>query len=228
MVIAAESISTLTAVKWQPVRVEASADGTRGYSYGYAIYGQPQSGPPAIRVDRYIAYWRREASGWRIVAYAEHMERGPRRSRSPLRRGTRSPPTCRCRVATARGRRAVRPTKRSPAMRGEWGREWRSGDVRHRMRRCFRRREFITGPVAITGSFGAATGSRSLLVWHPVLGDVADSGDLGFTVGNAVFTGERKDGTPEVRYSRYLTVWKRQKDGSWRFVVDGGSARPGG
>jgi ketosteroid isomerase-like protein len=29
-----------------------------------------------------------------------------------------------------------------------------------------------------------------------------------------------------VGYSKYLTVWKKQRDGSWRFVADGGSARP--
>jgi ketosteroid isomerase-like protein len=85
--------------------------------------------------------------------------------------------------------------------------------------------EFITGPGAITDSFGPPD-KKSSLVWHPVEGEIAKSGDLGFTVGNAVFTGEREDGAPIVRYSKYLTVWKRQRDGSWRYVVDGGSARP--
>jgi ketosteroid isomerase-like protein len=41
-----------------------------------------------------------------------------------------------------------------------------------------------------------------------------------------VYTGKRADGAPEVRYSKYLTVWKKQRDGRWRYVVDGGSARP--
>jgi ketosteroid isomerase-like protein len=85
--------------------------------------------------------------------------------------------------------------------------------------------EFISGPRAISQSFGAPTEKNSL-VWHPVAGEVADSGDLGFTVGNAVFTGYREDGTKVERFSKYLTVWKRQRDGSWRYVVDGGSSRP--
>jgi len=85
--------------------------------------------------------------------------------------------------------------------------------------------EFITGPSAITESFGPPS-RKSSLVWHPVEGEMAKSGDLGFTVGNAVFNGEREDGQLIVRYSKYLTVWKRQRDGSWRYVVDGGSARP--
>jgi ketosteroid isomerase-like protein len=55
---------------------------------------------------------------------------------------------------------------------------------------------------------------------------VAQSGDLGFTVGNAEFTGKLDDGTPVLRHSKYFTVWKKQRDGTWRYVVDGGSARP--
>jgi ketosteroid isomerase-like protein len=85
--------------------------------------------------------------------------------------------------------------------------------------------EFITGPAAISEAFGPPAEGSSL-VWHAVAGEAAGSGDLGFTVGNAVFTGRRADGAPAIRYSKYLTVWKRQRDGSWRYVVDGGSARP--
>jgi ketosteroid isomerase-like protein len=59
-----------------------------------------------------------------------------------------------------------------------------------------------------------------------VEGEASKAGDLGFTVGNAVFTSVREDGAPVVRHSKYLTVWKRQRDGTWRFVVDGGNTRP--
>jgi ketosteroid isomerase-like protein len=85
--------------------------------------------------------------------------------------------------------------------------------------------EFISGPHAISESFGPPT-EKNTLVWHPVHGEVASSGDLGFTVGNAVFTGVREDGAKIERFSKYLTVWKKQRDGTWRYVVDGGSARP--
>jgi ketosteroid isomerase-like protein len=85
--------------------------------------------------------------------------------------------------------------------------------------------ELITGPRAISESFGGSDDKTSL-VWHPVAGEVAKSGDLGFTVGNAVFNGLRADGAAVTRYSKYLTVWRKQRDGSWKYVVDGGSARP--
>jgi ketosteroid isomerase-like protein len=86
--------------------------------------------------------------------------------------------------------------------------------------------EFITGPEAIRDSFGPPSGKNSL-VWHPVEGEMAGSGDLGFTVGNAVFTDSTAGSSqPLVQHSKYLTVWKRQSDGTWKYVVDGGSSRP--
>jgi Ketosteroid isomerase homolog len=85
--------------------------------------------------------------------------------------------------------------------------------------------EFITGPQAISASFGPAVANSSF-TWQPVHGEISRAGDLGFTVGNAVVTLERQDGAAVVRYSKYLTVWKRQQDGAWKYVVDGGNSRP--
>jgi ketosteroid isomerase-like protein len=53
--------------------------------------------------------------------------------------------------------------------------------------------------------------------WWPVYAGVAASGDLGFTTGPAI-SGEGK----ETRYAVFLTVWKRQPDGRWRFIMDKG------
>jgi hypothetical protein len=49
----------------------------------------------------------------------------------------------------------------------------------------------------------------------------APSGDLGWTVGEAVITA--KDG--ERSYSKYLTVWTN-RGGVIRFLLDGGNGRP--
>lgn len=59
------------------------------------------------------------------------------------------------------------------------------------------------------------------LAWSPRLGRAAASGDLAFTIGEATFT------TPAATaYSKYMTVWVRQPDGGWQFLLDAGSARP--
>lgn len=54
--------------------------------------------------------------------------------------------------------------------------------------------------------------------WKPLRADVADSGDLGYTWGVAE-SGETVDG-PFKPYGIYVTIWKRQPDGKWKFVYD--------
>jgi ketosteroid isomerase-like protein len=55
---------------------------------------------------------------------------------------------------------------------------------------------------------------------------MAASGDLGYTFGNYVLKAKDKDGKPVVEYGKYATVWKKQKDGSWKVAMDMGNASP--
>jgi len=55
------------------------------------------------------------------------------------------------------------------------------------------------------------------LKWWPAYAGIAESGDLGFTTGPFVVgTGER------LGHGWYFTIWRRQPDGSWRWVLDHG------
>lgn len=55
------------------------------------------------------------------------------------------------------------------------------------------------------------------LQWWPVYAGIAASGDLGFTTGPFVAgSGERKG------HGWYFTIWRRQADGSWRWMLDHG------
>ncbi len=56
------------------------------------------------------------------------------------------------------------------------------------------------------------------LTWEPRGGDVAKSGDLGFTYG--VY--ELKDSVNRQK-GTYVTIWKKQSDGKWKFVLDSGN-----
>ena len=63
-----------------------------------------------------------------------------------------------------------------------------------------------------------------VLDWRPAVGAVGPGGDLGWTVGDYVFT---LSGPPSrVFYGKYLTVWEQAGSGTWRFVADGGSGNP--
>lgn len=52
------------------------------------------------------------------------------------------------------------------------------------------------------------------LEWWPNFAGISRSGDLGFTTGGVAVNGNRA--------GHYFTVWRRQPDGSWRWVYDGG------
>lgn len=227
-IVAAESLGVGTAVRWQPVRAEVSADGGSGYSYGFTIFASPAAGTavPALRVDRYISFWRRAPQGWRISAYAETYGSPPPALALPSSAETAvlgDAPMPRARGALEQVR-AADTAFSALAQRVGTGRAF--GDFAAENAQIFSTPgEFITGPQAISESFGPSDRSGAL-VWHPVVGEVSSAGDLGYTAGTAVYTGRREDGGQVVRYSKYLTVWKKQRDGSWRYVVDGGSARP--
>jgi ketosteroid isomerase-like protein len=62
-----------------------------------------------------------------------------------------------------------------------------------------------------------ATLSAGRLDWAPIAS--GKSGDLGFTVGKATFTGAK----PEDGWrSTYVTIWHRQPDGGWKVLFDTG------
>lgn len=70
-----------------------------------------------------------------------------------------------------------------------------------------------------------ASSTRPLLVWEPVLAGISRAGDLGYTTGPWRRKNDIKDATPAA-FGNFMTVWKKQPDGKWRFVVDLGIRNP--
>ncbi|MBD0832701.1 YybH family protein [Aestuariibaculum sediminum] len=58
------------------------------------------------------------------------------------------------------------------------------------------------------------------LKWKPDFVDVASSGDMGYTYGTYTFTYKNSFGNDTITKGIFHTVWKRQKDGNWKFVWD--------
>ena len=72
-----------------------------------------------------------------------------------------------------------------------------------------------------------AKGKRhSILKWQPIFADIASSGDFGYTHGRYEYTNKDSLGNEQKRYGYYVTIWKKQSDGSWRFVFDAGNECP--
>lgn len=66
---------------------------------------------------------------------------------------------------------------------------------------------------------------RPLLSWYPAVAGMARAGDLGYTTGPWEFKTDIHD-DKSVAWGHFLTVWKRQPDGSWRFAIDLGISNP--
>jgi ketosteroid isomerase-like protein len=78
-----------------------------------------------------------------------------------------------------------------------------------------------TGKSAIaktTASAFAIPGFK--LEWHPEQAGVARSGELGYTTGTYTWTFKDSSGKPSSDKGKYLTVWKKQQDGSWKVLLD--------
>ncbi|WP_223548060.1 DUF4440 domain-containing protein [Aestuariivivens sp. NBU2969] len=76
----------------------------------------------------------------------------------------------------------------------------------------------INGKKAISDYMKNATSKG--LNWKPSFVDVSSSGDLGYTYGKYTYTYQDSTGKDITSTGIFHTVWKRQTDGSWKFVWD--------
>ena len=82
----------------------------------------------------------------------------------------------------------------------------------------------MQGKTEIAKTMGFLDNKDNHLTWTPVGADISASGDLGYTYGNYEFHAKDKDGKPVVQHGHYTSIWKKQKDGSWKVVLDMGNA----
>ncbi|QBZ97582.1 YybH family protein [Flavobacterium sangjuense] len=61
---------------------------------------------------------------------------------------------------------------------------------------------------------------KATVTWKPDFVDVSADGTLGYTYGKFVWTTTDSVGNKKDFKGRFHTVWKRQKDGSWKYVWD--------
>lgn len=64
-----------------------------------------------------------------------------------------------------------------------------------------------------------------LLWWEPTFAFVSRAGDLGYDTGPWEFREKGPDDKP-IGHGYFVTVWKKQADGTWKFVVDIGTSNP--
>jgi ketosteroid isomerase-like protein len=91
--------------------------------------------------------------------------------------------------------------------------------------------ELANGEAPVIGQAAIAAGttwkpSDYQLTWTPDGGRMSASGDMGFTWGHYEGRAKDRDGTPILDSGRYMTVWKKQPDGSWKVALDASNKEP--
>ena len=78
----------------------------------------------------------------------------------------------------------------------------------------------LVGKTTLATLFSKGSDTSFVLTWDPVYEKISSSADLGYTYG--YYTRKVKS-TGEVIRGTYLTIWKKQSDGTWKFVLDTGT-----
>jgi ketosteroid isomerase-like protein len=210
-------------LSFRPALAEVSVDGRVGYTIGWTTLAD--SSGPTVQNGKYIAFWRRQRDGtWQVEAW--------NRSRAAEAPGT-SPVLPAAQQAPA--------SKPAPADQAATTREIRGADSAFAALSLARGtavafyeyaapqalalgsgKDFVVGREAIREDQAANAAPGQTLDWKPVAGGAGPSGDLGWTVGEFRFTAPQ-DGKTLTVAGKYLTIWSRMADGSWRYVADGGS-----
>ncbi len=205
-----ETADSMVKLTWTPAFADVSSDGRLGYTYGWtrAVGGGTRG--------KYLACWQKTGGGWRLAAYAitrpvpvpdSVTPSGPGGALGAQVRG-RANPTELLHADSAFAALSVASGAKSAflAFSAEEAISFGSGA------------EMTRGRQAIGAVFDGFP-AGAVLEWWPVAAEIAPSGDLGCTVGEARIASLN-------HYSKYLTIWRRQQGGAWKFVADGGNVRP--
>jgi ketosteroid isomerase-like protein len=205
-----ESAAPLAGLTWEPAYGDVSADGLFGYTYGWTRFGANQG--------KYLACWKKSTSGsWHVTAYARTTPVPVSDSLAWPAARNGNP------AAPVRGRadqhELIRADSAFSAMSAAQGAKAAFVAFSADDAISFGAgTQFNEGREAIGAAFNTFP-KDAVLEWQPVYAEIARSGDLGCTVGEAAVSTLHY-------YSKYLTIWKRQPDGNWKFVADGGNVRP--
>lgn len=204
---------------WSPVEGAVSPDGTAGYTMGVALFRVAgANGAATPRAGRYVTFWRRDGERWVVGAQVVMAPQG-----TPLTVFSTAPSAWAGGVPTGaaaamaqadRDFAAEGLSRGAGAAFGHYAAPdammWGGGGG------------LMRGPAAIAAAFGPGEWR-----WWPVRAGASADGALGFTVGEAEIAFPGENGAREVVYTKYLTIWQRQADGTYRFATDGGNPRPG-
>lgn len=84
----------------------------------------------------------------------------------------------------------------------------------------------IMGIEELKNRFNRPKNPDVTLTWEPLKGEVAQSGELGYTFGRWQIKSKTGSDADTITNGVYISVWKKQTNGSWKYVLDGGNHTP--
>jgi hypothetical protein len=208
-------------VVWTPARVSVSGDGKHGFTAGVMTITRTDG---TVNPAKYLAYWKKEASGWRVAVY----------KRIPAK------------VASDVGKVTYLLPKQLAASKTNAAEIERDRDSLAEAERSFSRDAqtmgigpaftkygspdainlftpdaavFVMGNVAIGDNVGAGSPPNTSSVnWGPEKTVIADSGDFGVTIGY-ILQNKPKEGAPNKQ--PFFTIWRRESPTApWRYIAE--------
>ena len=212
-------------VQWIPKRGGISADGQHGFTFGLMGVRGPDGKPTA---GKYLAYWVKEPSGWRVAAYKRTRAAGD----VPVSPALMPPALPPAMVRPSDNRAEI---GRHEQTLGDAERAFSSDAQTMGLGPAFVKygsadainlggptiAGFIVGNEAIGKFIGDdSPGPKSPVSWGPDKVIVASSGDLGVTIGMITRNAPAADAS-QPRSFPFFTIWRRATLADpWRYIAE--------
>jgi len=210
---------------WQPAHAVASTDGRFGCTMGYSTFLNASDTTKTERKGTYLTCWRKGKDGkWRIA--------GTQRNDSPpgvppFAESATLPGAPHSATSSLEGNAMIAAQDADSlfAVLGEQPSGPGPAFVRYIADdgMLIGSTEFPRGKEGIAKAFEGYPAER-MLTWRPLRSFGAGSGGLAFTVGHSV-SGPRPGKTGQTVNQKYMSVWRQEPDGTWRYIFDLGTPR---
>lgn len=209
-------------VEWTPARVGISSDGRHGFTAGFmTVHRADGTTAPA----KYMSYWEKQGSGWRVVAYkraaakaaAPAIPMGYVLPKKIVASSADAAAVERARESLANAERSFSTDAQTMGI-GPAFKKYGSPDAAN-----FGGPDtptFVFGNEAIGDQVGQnAPPNTSPVNWGPEKTIIAPSGDFGVTIGYIVRNQPGPDGKIAPGQP-FFTIWQKDATGAWRYIAE--------
>jgi ketosteroid isomerase-like protein len=216
----AEPANRPTILNWEPIYGDLSRAADLGYTTGPYWVTENKPGGKIIGQGFFFSVWKKQSDGqWKVVVDLGTTTPEPLSRLAPLTFEA-------ARQVKIKG---VKPSGDIDAQRKalmEVDREFLSATVSSQAFQAYRKylsddaRLHRNGAMPLIGEDAIAyflSKNNFSLTGEPIKSDVAESNDLGYTVGRYEM---KKGGAVDAQKGYYVRVWKRDEGGRWKVVVE--------